>query len=85
MVNPQIKEVIFKIRELSADEIFRELSFKHEKYLHDRASELDDATEKGIGIGRKEGREQREAEIVKAMKEQGFSEEQINKILGTVN
>ena len=83
--NPQIKEVIFKIRELSADEIFRELSFKHEKYLHDRASELDDATEKGIGIGRKEGREQREAEIVKAMKEQGFSEEQINKILGTVN
>ena len=77
MINPQIKEVIFKIRELSADEIFRELSFKHEKYLHDRASELDDATEKG--------RAEREAEIVKAMKVQGFTEEQINKILGTVN
>ena len=53
--NPRIKEVIFKIRELSADEKFRELSFKREKYLHDRASELGDAKEKGILIGRQEG------------------------------
>ena len=57
--NPRIKEVIFKIRELSADEKFRELSFKREKYLHDRASELGDAKEKGrqegIGIGKQEG------------------------------
>jgi len=72
---------IFKIRELSADEIFRELSFKHEKYLHDRASELDDATEKGIGIGRKEGREQREAEIIEKLLKKGFSKEEIRDML----
>ena len=68
--NPKIKEVVYKIRELSADEQLRELAFKREKYLHDRASELGDAK-----------REER-AKIREKMRLKGYPEEEINEILG---
>ena len=96
--NPRIKEVIFKIRELSADEKFRELSFKREKYLHDRASELGDAKEKGrqegIGIGKQEGirigrqegigigRQERDREIILLQKDRGKTPQEIADLLG---
>ena len=84
--NPRIKEVIFKIRELSADEKFRELSFKREKYLHDRASELGDAKEKGrqegIGIGKQVGRQERDREIILLQKDRGKTPQEIADLLG---
>lgn len=52
-----------------------------EKALHDEASALANAENKGIEKGRAEGKAEAEADIIKKMKAYGMSEEQIKAIL----
>ena len=80
---------IVKIRELSADEKLRREAFYREKRLHDEANAINGSRREGIKIGRAEGekigRAERDKEIIEIMRLQGYSEEQINKIVGAVN
>ena len=71
--SPEIKATIVKLRELSADERFKQEAFMREKRLHDEASALKGA--------RQEGRQERENEIVKNLRERGYSEEEIREII----
>ena len=92
---------IEQIRELSADEELRRLAFYREKRLHDEANAINGSRREGIRIGRAEGRAEgekigraegekigraeKEKEFVKVMRLKGYSEEQINDILGAIN
>ena len=82
---PEVKDVIEQIRELSADEKLRRLAFYREKRLHDEANAINGSRREGIRIGRAEGRAEKEKEFVKAMRLKGYSEDQINDILGAIN
>ena len=86
---PEVKEVIVKVRELSADEKLRKLAFYREKRLHDESNAINGSRLEGIKIGRAEGEKIGRAEGVKQMIEvmrlQGYSEEQINSIVGAIN
>ena len=76
---------IEQIRELSADEELRRLAFYREKRLHDEANAINGSRREGIKIGRAEGRAEGRTEIIEIMRLQGYSEEQINALLGAVN
>ena len=86
---PEVKDVIEQIRELSADEKLRREAFYREKRLHDEANAINGSRREGEKIGRAEGekigRAERDKEFVKAMRLKGYSEEQINDILGAIN
>ena len=58
---------------MSEEEKLQELARLREKALHDEASALSTA--------RKEGRDEREDELVKRMRENGIPEEKIKKII----
>ena len=58
---------------MSEEEKLQELARLREKALHDEASALSTA--------RKEGRDEREDELVKRMRENGIPEDQIQKII----
>ena len=76
---------IVKLLKLSADEKLRREAFYREKRLHDEANAINGSRREGIRIGRAEGRAERDKEFVKAMRLKGYSEEQINDILGAIN
>ncbi len=63
----------------------RELARLREKALHDEASALKDATDKGIAIGEERGIEKGKAEarneMIEKMRAKGYSEEQIKDII----
>ncbi len=72
---------IFTENDLSEDTKIREMARLREKALHDEASALANAENKGIEKGRAEGKAEAEADIIKKMKAYGMSEEQIKAIL----
>ena len=81
----EVKDVIVKVSEVSVDERLRGEAFYREKRLHDEANAINGSRREGIRIGRAEGRAERDKEFVKAMRLKGYSEEQINDILGAIN
>ena len=89
---PEVKDVIVKVRELSSDEKLRRLAYYREKRLHDEANAINGSKKEGIKIGRAEGRAEgrvegrveREKELIAMMRQQGYSEEQINKLFGAI-
>ncbi len=68
-----IQKTVMIIHQMSDDEKIQELAHLREKALHDEASALSTA--------RKEGRDEREDELVKRMRENGIPEDQIQKII----
>ena len=70
-----------EVRELSADEELRRLAFYREKRLHDEANAINGSRREGIIIGRAEERNK----MIEAMRLKGYSEKQINDILGVIN
>ena len=78
---PEVKDVIVKVRELSADEKLRREAFYREKRLPDEANAINGSRREGIKIGRAEGINQ----MREVMRLQGYSEEQINKIVGAMS
>ena len=86
---PEIKDVIVKLRELSADEQVREEALAREMRLHDEASAIKssrrEGLRKGLEKGRREGRAEERNKMIEVMRLKGYSEEQINDILGAIN
>ena len=82
---PEVKDVIVKVRELSSDEKLRRLAYYREKRLHDEANAINGSKKEGIKIGRAEGRVEREKELIAMMRQQGYSEGQINKLFGAIH
>ena len=90
---PEVKDVIVKVRELSADEKLRREAFYREKRLHDEANAINGSRREGIRIGRAEGekigraegekigRAERDKELVEKLLKKGYSQEQIADIL----
>ena len=76
--------VIVKVRELSSDEKLRRLAYYREKRLHDEANAINGSKKEGIKIGRAEGRAEGINQMVEAMRNQGYSEKQINSIVGAL-
>lgn len=74
---PIIQKAVKVIYDMSEDTKIREIARLREKALHDEASALKDATDKGIAIGKER---QRKAMIEK-MRAKGMSEEQIKDII----
>ena len=81
---PEVKDVIVKVRELSSDEKLRRLAYYREKRLHDEANAINGSKKEGIKIGRAEGRAEGINQMVEAMRNQGYSEKQINSIVGAL-
>ena len=65
------------IHQMSDDEKIQELARLREKALHDEASALSTARREGQA----EGRDEREEELIKSMRENGIPEDQIQKII----
>ena len=78
---PEVKDVIEQIRELSADEKLRREAFYREKRLHDEANAINGSRREGIRIGRAEERNK----MIEVMRLKGYSEEQIDDILGAIH
>ena len=70
---PTIQKAVKVIYDMSEDTKIREIARLREKALHDEASALKHAEEKGIAKGR--------TEIIEKMKASGMTEEQIKEIL----
>ena len=70
----EIKEAIETLEDISSDEVKERIAELRQKYIMDRASELETAEEKGIKKGKRE--------VAKKMKEKGVSIEDIIEITG---
>jgi predicted transposase/invertase (TIGR01784 family) len=68
--NSNIGKAYAVLRELSEDEKVRRIAEAREKARRDKVAELDFATQKGISLGREEGRE----EGINLGREKGLSE-----------
>ena len=94
---PEVHETIVKLRELSADEKLKREAYYREKRMHDEASAIigsrREGRAEGLAKGLAEGREKGLAEgrtkerdiIIKNMRKNGFTEEQIKLVLGNNN
>ena len=98
---PEVHETIVKLRELSADEKLKREAYYREKRMHDEASAIigsrregrAEGLAEGLAKGLAEGREKGLAEgrtkerdiIIKNMRKNGFTEEQIKLVLGNDN
>ena len=76
-----IQKAVMIIHQMSDDEKIQELARLREKALHDEASALSTARKEGRAEGLAVGRDEREEELVKSMRENGIPEEQIRKII----
>lgn len=83
---PAIKKAVKVIYDMSSDAKIREEARMREKALHDRATALYTATEKGrqqgIQQGIQQGRQEGIQEIIAKMRKNGLSDEQIEAIIG---
>ena len=70
---PAIQKAARVIIDMSNDNKIREEAFMREKALHDKATALQTAKEKGIAEGIEKGR----SEIIDKLRKKGFSEEEI--------
>jgi len=82
---PIIQKAVKVIYDMSEDTKIRELARLREKSLHDEASALKQATEKGkaegIAIGEEKGRAEERNAIIEKMRAMGMTEEQIKNLL----
>ena len=69
------------IYDMSEDTRMREMIRMREKALHDKASELASAEKRGRAEGRAEERDK----MIKAMRLNGMSDEQLNAIIKNLN
>ena len=78
---PEIKKAIGYVQEMSADDEIRELARLREKAIRDEKATMSAGIDKGIEIGmelgQKKGMELREQQIFAALRENGFTDEQI--------
>ena len=70
---PEVKDTIVMLRRLSADEKVRQEAYYREKRLHDEATEL--------GTAKREGRAERDNELIQKWRKKGLTEEQIRDLL----
>ena len=79
--NANVRDACIELKKLSADEKAHLEAEMLEKAWRDEMDRLDGAIEKGIGIGRKQGRDQMKQENVTNMYADGLPPEQIARYL----
>ena len=84
---PIMKKAVRVVRDMSDDTRIREAARIREKALHDEASALKNARmegmEEGMAQGMARGRADERNNIINKLRLAGFSDEQINSILGS--
>ena len=86
----EIGDTIVMLRELSADDKIRQEAYYREKRLHDEATALGHARREGeaIGVAKGEqigiakGRAAEKIALAEMMRQKGYTEAQIRKLLG---
>ena len=74
-----------KIDVVSADEKIRQEAWTREKTLNDYYSDMCNAREEGVEIGREEGREEERMNIIKNLKAMGLSQKDIERAVNGLN
>ncbi len=85
--NPMICQAAGAILELNADEKLRQRIIDRKNALNDYNSEMSwnraEGRKEGRAEGRKEGRAETLSEVEQRMRKEGFTEDQIKRILGS--
>ena len=81
--NPMICQAAGAILELNADEKLRQRIIDRKNALNDYNSEMSWNRAEGRKEGRKEGRAETLSEVEQRMRKEGFTEDQIKRILGS--
>ena len=69
---PMVVEAYEKFQQFNRDERLRILDEAHQQFLHDKATDIEEAHEKGIAIGFDKGKHERDIEIARSMKGKGL-------------
>lgn len=81
---PDIKKAAVILHEMSADDMERELAWQREKAIADdntmKSTFISIGEERGLKKGRQEGRREERESIIAMMRENGYSEEEIQKL-----
>ena len=77
----EISQAILVLRELSADEKMRYMAEMREKALHDEATAIHAALEKGMAQGLEKGKAEERQRIMENLRKFGLSEDQIQAAL----
>ena len=75
---PVVQQAYGKYQQFNRDERLRALDEAHQRFLHDHATDLEEAHEKGIVVGV----DKRNIEIARNMKSEGFDIGVISKMTG---
>jgi len=71
-----------KFLQFNRDERLRALDEAHQKFLHDRATDIEASHIKGIAKGKIEGRDERNVEIARNMQRKGYAAKDIAEMTG---
>jgi predicted transposase/invertase (TIGR01784 family) len=71
--NPILQQAYTKFQQFNQDERLRALDRAHQQYLHDLATDIEEAHEKGIAIGVDKGELKKARETAAIMKKKGYS------------
>ena len=70
---PIVTQAYGKYKQFNQDERLRAIDEAHQRYLHDLATDIEEAREEGKIEGKLEGRTERDMEIALSMKLKGYS------------
>ena len=71
-----------KFYQFNQDERMRALDEAHQRFLHDLATDIEEAHLRGKGEGKAEGRTERDIEIARNMRNKGYSLDDIIELTG---
>lgn len=75
---PELEQAYGKYQQFNSDEKLRALDEAHQRFLHDLATDIEAAHDKGVG----EGKSERNVEIARNMKKEGCNPEFISRMTG---
>jgi len=79
---PVVGQAYERYQQFNRDERLRALDEAHQRYLHDHATDMEEAHNKGKGEGRIEGKAEEKVEIARNMKSEGFKVDIISRMTG---
>lgn len=80
--HPELEQAYEKYEQFNNDERLRSLDEAHQRFLHDLATDIEEAHNKGVGEGVEKGKSEEKIEIARNMKKDGVPSEHISKYTG---
>ena len=79
---PTVQQAYGQYRQFNQDARMRALDEAHQRFLHDQATDREEAHEKGIVVGIDRGKSERNIEIARSMKSEGCDPAFISRMTG---